>query len=307
MEDHTLTVAVNDDDNRNDDKSHKSGNTTGNASGSTENLAALASVNVSGTNSIETSPKSISPKSLSSSSSSKSSSPKKSAEEVLSQNYFILIKNTITKTSQIENIPVFTPVKIMIINGKRLVVDDIPVSLYVSYTYIPSNENQKQKSFFESMLYFTDNHVKMIGYSGTPDYVNYENLTEEIILEKLLKCIQWLDSLKFCKYTNTFKTPGVLEFIERENKVFSKFVPTCSVCSEPTIRKLSKCSHYLCVVCFKKLVDRNCPICRTKILEYIYQCEGYGHCDDCRDPEDEGTYEDVDDDDYIDDESELYN
>jgi len=50
------------------------------------------------------------------------------------------------------------------------------------------------------------------------------------------------------------------ELITNSNISFA-IVENCSVCIEPTKTK-TNCSHHLCYICWSKLKQKNCPMCR---------------------------------------------
>jgi hypothetical protein len=83
---------------------------------------------------------------------------------------------------------------------------------------------------------------------------------------------EFLDSFK--KIVNNLKfdkVKGSIDDEEQDTKFFQEIIinpnisftstENCSVCIEPTKTKTS-CSHHLCYICWSKLKQKNCPICR---------------------------------------------
>ena len=84
---------------------------------------------------------------------------------------------------------------------------------------------------------------------------------------------EFLDAFK--KIVNNLKFDKIKGSIDDEEQQDTKFfqeiitnphisftnAENCSVCIEPTKTK-TNCSHHLCLICWSKLKQKNCPLCR---------------------------------------------
>jgi hypothetical protein len=202
--------------------------------------------------------------------------------------YFNRIKNAVVKKPK-------SSLLVTLIGNKPVIIDDLYSYLSIFFHYIPDNmmENSN-KSYMYFIISFNNNHIKTTGFEGKKDIIPFIKLTSKMINEKIQKYIGTLDTLKFCKVQQIFLKPSQYKTTELENLLCEKYMTVCSVCKDITTNRLSKCLHYLCVVCFKKMIERKCPLCRCQIVEYRTQCDGFGDCDDCRDYDHEEEDEDND-------------
>jgi hypothetical protein len=97
---------------------------------------------------------------------------------------------------------------------------------------------------------------------------------EIAIVNPVIAVDEFLDSFKkivnnlaFCRIKGTIDeeqdTKFFQEIITNPNISFAS-IENCSVCMEQTKTKTT-CSHHLCYICWSKLKQKNCPVCR-KIL-----------------------------------------
>jgi hypothetical protein len=202
--------------------------------------------------------------------------------------YLNRIKNAVVKKSK-------TALLVTLIGNKPVIVDDLYAYLTIYYYYMPDNmmENSNKSYMYFTLNYF-NNHIKTVGFDSKRDSIPFIKLTSKLINEKIQKYVGMLETLKFCKVQQIFLKPTQYKTIELENLLCEKYMTVCSVCKDITTNRLSKCLHYLCVVCFKKMIERKCPLCRCQIVEYRTQCDGFGDCDDCRDYDHEEEEEDND-------------
>ena len=102
-----------------------------------------------------------------------------------------------------------------------------------------------------------------------------EYLAEEIT-EAIMKNMEEVKSLQFCKITNDFTTPEFKEMKELTASTFGYLnIGECCVCYENTTAR-TPCGHHLCYECWATLKKTICPMCRDDI-GHTRQCN-YQYC-----------------------------
>lgn len=151
-----------------------------------------------------------------------------------------------------EEIEIFTDLNFI----KKIDNIDVYVRIYVSSDSINLKifrNNFRFKIFERNLLYFNTYDEYECGY------------IKNIIKLSLMdwdKCIYDILELKYNKTTDSLND---FEITDKILKQLGHDVNDCCVCYDNTIKK-TKCGHHLCYDCFYKLKNKNCPMCREKIL-----------------------------------------
>ena len=101
------------------------------------------------------------------------------------------------------------------------------------------------------------------------------------LAKELQNVYSLLSTLKFDRYSGSFKDPKHLELIQNVRTTFSMKnhpsittrIDNCAICHEPTMTH-TRCKHYICVSCADESIInsyKDCPICRSiDELDVIY-------------------------------------
>ncbi len=161
-------------------------------------------------------------------------------------------------------------------------IQEIKVNVFITYDkklhkfFLNINNTSIKKcgggkiTMFNHLL-LTDTHTL-----SNIDIKTYENM--------LSHAMNILKKIKFSKLSGEFIVDDNYGRIEAEYRYLNSInlqndiifsVEDCSVCHEKTITKTG-CKHSLCFLCWSKLNNRVCPICRHDIDHY---CTGHNNID----------------------------
>ena len=101
---------------------------------------------------------------------------------------------------------------------------------------------------------------------------NDNHIIGHIVSNSLEQILEKFKQLTYSKITDSFLSPEMFEFHEKESQALSLLFPdesrysSCCVCHDLTSSK-TKCNHTLCNECKSKLKNPTCPMCREDIEE----------------------------------------
>lgn len=152
-------------------------------------------------------------------------------------------------------------------------IDDIKVDARIEYEVNLDDDELIEFSYIkfiiDSRSIHDDTYEPINYYERVMLYKNKINI-EYNEIDKILEDIKLLlIKLKFDKITSKFKTINVVEPFE-DKYLDDELIDECCVCLDKTNMK-TNCGHYLCVLCWDNLKNKDCPMCRE---EEIYAYDG---------------------------------
>jgi len=187
------------------------------------------------------------------------------------------------------------------ISGWRIIIDNIPVYLYLQYGFDTNFKHEeilylRRKIQWMGKMYL-DDCVEEFNNKRTDIKVENDIIDKNDITRTIIDMFNF-DNLKFCKIRNRFIEKDCI-FLKTINYFNLKYqdADECCVCYDITTTKTKKCNHYLCLECVPKIktfIPRNtlhyidCPMCKQKVREIISnESHNVSDYEDVSDDEDE--------------------
>lgn len=144
-------------------------------------------------------------------------------------------------------------------------IDGIRICCSIEYT--PINEKKDKNNLLAKITtyFYMDKYREYCLFYEK--LMETENEINEDMIDKFLNQLNViLQKLKYDKYNNELTIDRLDEPFE---KCFLNEEYNCVVCYEPTTNQ-TMCFHRLCLQCWSKLKNLQCPICREDDIDIYY-------------------------------------